>query len=88
LAARRWERDMDQAQLFREQATLARSVANWQPAIDRIAMFELSNIWVIAAQQIERQTRAQINRRPDRYEAAYGARILCASERWRGLRWR
>jgi hypothetical protein len=54
---------MDQAQLFREQATLARSVANWKMATDRIAMFELSNIWMMAAKQIERQNRAQLIKR-------------------------
>ena len=59
----RRERDMDQVQLFREQATLARSVANWKMATDRIAMFELSNTWMIPAKQIERQNRAQLTKR-------------------------
>ena len=54
---------MNRAQLFREQATLARSVANWQMATDRIAMFELSHIWMVAVEQIERQNRAQHSKR-------------------------
>ena len=50
---------MDQERLLREQATLARSVANWKMATDRIAMFELSNIWLVAADKIERQNQAE-----------------------------
>ncbi|MBV8963152.1 MAG: hypothetical protein JOY97_08675 [Hyphomicrobiales bacterium] len=53
---------MDQARLLREQATLARSVANWKMATDRIAMFELSNIWLVAADKIERQNQAERRR--------------------------
>ncbi|MBV9591281.1 MAG: hypothetical protein JO105_21345 [Hyphomicrobiales bacterium] len=56
---------MDQAKLFREQATLARSVANWKSATDRIAMCELSHIWMVAAERIERRNRAEsAKRRP------------------------